>query len=190
METDALNTLVTGAIWRAEQLEALRIPSAGGAWAEVSYLEEELAKVLPASAPEGRIARRGSLRAALKAGDYVRASALLETYTGEEAAPQSLKAMLRKIVNEHRAATANRAPRREDLDAQLEALVSQMIERGILLNEALREIERRFITRAHEQIPDSSPAAVALGGHRKTLGRKVEERDLTPRPKHRTRASR
>jgi len=108
VETDALNSLVTGAIWRAEQLEARGISSAGHAWAEVSSLEEELAKALPASGPEGRIARRGSVRAALKAGDYVRASALLASYSAEEAAPESLKAALRKILKEEDAAMVSR----------------------------------------------------------------------------------
>jgi hypothetical protein len=67
VETDTLNSLVTGAIWRAEQLEAHGIGSASQAWAEVSSLEEELAKVLPMSEPEGRVARRGAVVEALKA---------------------------------------------------------------------------------------------------------------------------
>ncbi len=52
------------------------------------------------SEPEGRIARRGAVHAALKAGDYARANALAESYTGEEAAPRSLKVALRKILDE------------------------------------------------------------------------------------------
>jgi hypothetical protein len=108
VETDSLNILVTGAIWRAEQLEARGIRSSGQAWAEVSSLEEELAKVLPASDPEGRIARRGSVRAALKAGDYLRASTLLDHYSAEEAAPDSLKTALRRILKEEDAAIASR----------------------------------------------------------------------------------
>jgi Arc/MetJ-type ribon-helix-helix transcriptional regulator len=66
VETDTLNTLVTRAIWRAGQLEAEGL-SAAQTWAEVSVLEEELAKVLPVSESEGRIARRGAVSAALKA---------------------------------------------------------------------------------------------------------------------------
>jgi len=100
VETDTLNSLVSGAIWRAEQLEAHGIGSASQAWSEVSSLEEELAKMLPAPESEGRIARRGAVRAALKAGDYARAHALAESYAAEGAAPESLKAGLHKILEE------------------------------------------------------------------------------------------
>ena len=99
MDADTLNTLVTGAIWRAEQLEARGI-SPAQAWAEVSSLEEELAKALPVSGPEGRIARRGAVRAALKAGDYVRAQLLSDGYLADEASPKTLKTALRKILED------------------------------------------------------------------------------------------
>lgn len=108
METDTLNTLVSGAIWRAEQLEAHGIRPVSQAWAEVSSIEEELAKALPVSESEGRIARRGAVRAALKAGDYARAHALAEGYVAEETAPRSLKATLRKILEEDAQAMASR----------------------------------------------------------------------------------
>lgn len=107
METDTLNSLVSGAIWRAEQLEAHHI-RASQAWAEVSSLEEELAKVLAVSESEGRIARRGAVRAALKAADYIRAHALAESYAAEEAAPESLRAALREILAEDARAMASR----------------------------------------------------------------------------------
>jgi len=110
METDTLNSLVTGAIWRAEQLEARGIRSASQAWAEVSSVEEELAKLLPASDSEGRIARRGAVRAALKARDYSRAQALLESYAADKAAPESLKTALRKIMKEDDQAMAKLFP--------------------------------------------------------------------------------
>lgn len=108
METDALNSLVSSAVWRAEQLEVYGMRFASQAWAEVSSLEEELAKVLPVADPEGRIARRGSVRAALKAGDYGRAQALFESYTADEATPGSLKTALRKILEEADQAMAHR----------------------------------------------------------------------------------
>jgi hypothetical protein len=110
VETDSLNTLVSGAIWRAEQLEAHGIRPVLQAWAEVSSLEEELAKALPVSESEGRIARRGAVRAALKAGDYARAHALAEAYVADETAPRSLKAALRKILEEDAQAVASRFP--------------------------------------------------------------------------------
>lgn len=60
MEIDTLNTLVTEAIWRAEELEAIGIH--------------------PTSP-----ARRGAVRAALKAGDYDRAQALTDAYLADDA---------------------------------------------------------------------------------------------------------
>lgn len=100
METDELNTLVTDAIWRAQELEAVDISAAPQAWAEVSSIEEELAKAFPASDVQGKIARRGAVRAALKARDHTRAQALADAYLAEEAAPPSLKAALREILEQ------------------------------------------------------------------------------------------
>ena len=57
METDALNTLVTDAIWRAQELEDRGIRDTSQAWAEVSSIEEKLAKAFPASEVQGQIAR-------------------------------------------------------------------------------------------------------------------------------------
>ena len=91
---------MSGALWRAEQLEIHGIRTASQAWVEVSSLEEELAKALPVSESEGRIPRRGAVRAALKAGEYARAHALADTYLAEKADPKSLKAALRAILDE------------------------------------------------------------------------------------------
>lgn len=100
MEVDSLNTLVSGAIWRAEQLEEHGIGSASQAWLEVSRLEEELARALPVSQPEGRIARRGAVRAALKARDYARARGLADAFTAEAGVPRSLTKALRELLEE------------------------------------------------------------------------------------------
>jgi hypothetical protein len=99
VDTDTLNTLVTEAIWRAEELEALGIP-ASRAWKEVSAIEEELAKAFPVSDGQGRIARRGAVSAALKAGDYDRSQALVDAYVAEEAAPDFRKTGLQEILEE------------------------------------------------------------------------------------------
>ena len=100
METDELNTLVTEAIWRAEELEYRGASDALQAWAEVSAIEEELAKAFPPSDFQGLIARRGAVRAAFKAGDPGRAQALADAYLVEEAAPESLKADLREMLDQ------------------------------------------------------------------------------------------
>ncbi|MFZ0634519.1 MAG: helix-turn-helix domain-containing protein [Candidatus Acidiferrales bacterium] len=62
---------------------------------------------------------------------------------------------------------------------QLEALVGQMVERGILLDEAVIEFEKKFIRRALERANgNQSRAAKVLGIHRNTLSRKVDEYKL------------
>jgi hypothetical protein len=100
MSIDSLHSLVTSAIWRAEQLDEHGVSSAPLAWAEVSALEEELAAALPVSQSEGRIARRGAVRAALKARDYVRAQTLIQRYLADEEAPQALRAAFREMLEE------------------------------------------------------------------------------------------
>jgi len=68
---------------------------------------------------------------------------------------------------------------------QLEALVTQMVERGILLEEALSEFERRFIKRAMDQSAgNQSRAARLLGIHRNTLSRKVDEYKIANGHRH------
>jgi DNA-binding NtrC family response regulator len=58
---------------------------------------------------------------------------------------------------------------------QLESLVGMMVERGILLEEAVVEFEKKFIKRALERANgNQSRAAKLLGIHRNTLSRKVD----------------
>lgn len=65
---------------------------------------------------------------------------------------------------------------------ELETLVGQMIERGILLDEALTEFKKRFIRRALERARgNQSRAAKELGIHRNTLSRLVDEYKLDNR---------
>lgn len=70
---------------------------------------------------------------------------------------------------------------------QLEGLVSQMVERGILFDEAVGEFEKRFIKRVLERTEgNQSRAAQILGIHRNTLSRKIDEYKLDSR-NHRSR---
>ncbi len=65
---------------------------------------------------------------------------------------------------------------------QLEGLVSQMVERGILFDEAVSEFEKRFIKRILDRTNgNQSRAAEMLGIHRNTLSRKVVEYKLDNR---------
>ena len=69
---------------------------------------------------------------------------------------------------------------------QLEMLVGMMMERGILLEEAVVEFEKKFIRRALELSEGNrSRAAKALGIHRNTLSRKVEEYKLNSQGRRR-----
>ena len=61
-----------------------------------------------------------------------------------------------------------------------------MVERGILLEEAIVEFEKIFIRRVMELCEgNQSRAAKALGIHRNTLSRKVEEYGLNSRGRRR-----
>jgi DNA-binding NtrC family response regulator len=71
------------------------------------------------------------------------------------------------------------AAERANVREQLESLVGMMVERGILLEEALTEFEKKFIRRALERSNgNQSRAAKVLGIHRNTLGRKITEYHL------------
>ena len=62
---------------------------------------------------------------------------------------------------------------------QLEGLVAQMVEKGILFDEAVQEFEKRFIKRVLDRTEgNQSKAAQVLGIHRNTLSRKIGEYKL------------
>jgi len=64
---------------------------------------------------------------------------------------------------------------------QLEALVTEMIDKGILFDDAKREFEKRFISRVLQRHRGNlSRAAKDLRIHRNTLGKKIEEYRLQP----------
>ncbi len=65
---------------------------------------------------------------------------------------------------------------------QLEALVGQMVERGIQFDEAINEFEKKFIKRVLDRSRgNQSRAARLLGIHRNTLSRKIGLYKLDPR---------
>jgi transcriptional regulator with PAS, ATPase and Fis domain len=62
------------------------------------------------------------------------------------------------------------------LKQQLEDLVAEMVDRGILFPDAKREFEKRFIARVLQRHKGNlSRAAQDLRIHRNTLGKKIEE---------------
>ena len=71
---------------------------------------------------------------------------------------------------------------------QLESLVAMMVERGILLEEAITEFEKKFIKRVLDRSNGNQcRAAECLGIHRNTLSRKIELFKLDHRPRRRMR---
>jgi Fis family transcriptional regulator len=63
--------------------------------------------------------------------------------------------------------------------AQLEALVREMVEKGILYEDARREFERRYIIYALERSEGNIGSAAELTGlHRNTLSRKIAEYEI------------
>ena len=68
---------------------------------------------------------------------------------------------------------------------QLESLVGQMVERGILFDEAVNEFEKRFIKRVLDRSNgNQSRAARLLGIHRNTLSRKIGIYKIDSRQRH------
>jgi DNA-binding NtrC family response regulator len=64
---------------------------------------------------------------------------------------------------------------------QLDALIGEMIDKGIRFTEAKREFEKRFIARVVQHHRGNlSRAAKDLKIHRNTLGKKLEEYKLQP----------
>ncbi len=62
------------------------------------------------------------------------------------------------------------------MKAELEALIEQMITRGILFDEAVKEFEKQFILKVVSQHKNNlSKAAEVLGIHRNTLSKRMLE---------------
>ncbi len=97
MTVDLLYPLVSEAIRRAETLEDLQAPGAHAAYLDLSLLEERIADALPASDPEGGIARRGAVRAAIAAEDFARARDLVERFLAEVGEGDALRGELAEL---------------------------------------------------------------------------------------------
>lgn len=74
---------------------------------------------------------------------------------------------------------------------QLEALINEMVEQGVVYQDAISEFEKRFIKRVLDKAQgNQSKAARELGIHRNTLSRKIEDFKLDHRPRRRQRTRR
>src|SRR5258708_3159365 len=111
MDIESLYPLVTEAIRKAEVFEDLNAPGARDAHRDVSLLEEQIAKLLPASDSEGAIARRGAVRAAIAAGDFHRAEQLAARFSADAKANKSLRRELDAMAEEASHAASRVGPR-------------------------------------------------------------------------------
>ncbi|HXG64300.1 MAG TPA: helix-turn-helix domain-containing protein [Blastocatellia bacterium] len=69
-----------------------------------------------------------------------------------------------------------RAPKEPTMKARMEALVREMVERGILFEDAVEEFEKHFILAVLERKNGNlSKASEELRIHRNTLSRRVEK---------------
>ena len=65
---------------------------------------------------------------------------------------------------------------------QVERLISEMVNAGVFFQDAVSEFEKKYIRKVLEiSGGNQSRAAKALGIHRNTLGRKMEEYHLSSR---------
>ena len=65
---------------------------------------------------------------------------------------------------------------------QIDRLISEMVSAGVFFQDAVSEFEKKFIRKVLEASGgNQSLAAKALGIHRNTLGRKMEEYHLASR---------
>lgn len=100
MSLDLLYPQVTDAIERAEALEEAGALGTRAAFLDVSFLEEEIASELLASVVEGMLARRGAVRAAIKAGAFARATDLAERFVAEKDLPVEIAREIGVMVAE------------------------------------------------------------------------------------------
>ena len=65
---------------------------------------------------------------------------------------------------------------------QIDKLVTQMVDAGVFFQDAVSEFEKRYIRKVLDvSRGNQTKAAKALGIHRNTLGRKMEEYKLSGR---------
>lgn len=71
---------VTNTIHYLDCMEDKKSKAARGVYCHLSAIEEEIADLVPESEPEGKIARRGAVRAAVNSGDTKRALYLAASF--------------------------------------------------------------------------------------------------------------
>ncbi len=96
-EVEQLNVKVSAGIYIAEHVIDQGSAEAHNAYAAVSALEEEIANLTTATSVEGAVARRGAVRAAVKATDIDRAKLLIVKFSAGE--DSSLREELQALLS-------------------------------------------------------------------------------------------
>jgi DNA-binding NtrC family response regulator len=135
----------------------------------------------PLPVSDGRFSRRQRPRCAGEDGETVRAEAARARSEGgafpQPRAPDPLRRQ--RLTEAEREAGATEKEERHSVKQQLDSLISEMVEKGILFTEARREFEKRFIARVLQRHRGNvTKAAKDLQIHRNTLGKKIEEYKL------------
>ena len=107
---DELNTLVSIAIRRAEILDDAGAPTANDAWYEVMVYEQRLATITSPEDITGGVARVGSVRAALAAGQRLEAARLASQYLVEDSLPLERRQAIDRAFQEDQERRARRFP--------------------------------------------------------------------------------
>jgi len=144
MDIDTVYPVVTEAIRQAEALEDRGAPEARGAFSEVSRLEEQIAEIVSLNDYEGVVARRGAVRAAIKAREFSRAQNLAARYAAEDGVDDELAA---------------------DLEAlQREALAQTLVPMLLELTISIQELSLTQSSRVIELIREVAALQAAVGG--------------------------
>jgi two-component system nitrogen regulation response regulator NtrX len=167
-QIETLYPQVTEAIRRAEALEAADAEKAAIAYRDVSFLEEQIAGLFGPAEPEGAIARRGAVRAAISSGDFARAKELVAKFSIEVGLNEELRSDLEQLVNslpEDEISTYNRESKQLKASRTLDILIVddeadiRELVSGILQDEG-------FITRSAR---DSDDALAHVASRRPSL---------------------
>lgn len=109
MNTDRMCSWASELIWRAEWMED-QGRDASQPWREVSDVQERLVEFTPVGSARGFLVRDGAVRAALKAGDPVRARDLARRFCDEAGVPDSLCDALWQLIDEDERGITTRFP--------------------------------------------------------------------------------
>lgn len=169
LSIEELYPLVTEAILRAETLQDLGAPGAARAYLDVSLLEEKITEVVSASDPEGAVARRGAVRAAVSANEHGRAQHLAERFLSETDADEGLREDLRNLAQEAEKSGSRAALERvevvlRDLNLPTRDEIARLNEQLKTLHRHLARLEPTETRRAKVRSAKFSGAAAAVRG--------------------------